>query len=85
VAGRYDKGAERALMADEIRDVSGSRFEQVNLSGTRIHGAFLIDTQVTDAWVHSLGMSGNIQSAVLERHFGHAAGDRRRRVMGRAI
>jgi hypothetical protein len=52
-------------MAGEIRDVSGTRFEQVNLSGTRVHGAFLIDTKVTDAWVHSLDLSGNIQSLVV--------------------
>jgi DinB superfamily len=52
-------------MADQIRDVSGSRFEQVNLSRTRIHGAFLVDTKVTDAWVHSLDLSGNIQSLVV--------------------
>ena len=52
-------------MAGEIRDVSGTRFEQVNLSGTRVHGAFLVDTKVTDAWVHSLDLSGNIQSLVV--------------------
>ena len=52
-------------MAGEIRDVSGARFEQVNLSGTRVHGAFLVDTKVTDAWVHSLDLSGNIQSLVV--------------------
>jgi DinB superfamily len=52
-------------MAGEIRDVSGARFDQVNLSGTRVHGAFLIDTKVTDAWVHSLDLSGNIQSLVV--------------------
>jgi hypothetical protein len=52
-------------MADEIRDVSGSLFEQVNLSGTRVHGALLVDTKVTDAWVHSLDLSGNVQSLVV--------------------
>jgi hypothetical protein len=52
-------------MAGESSDVSGRRFEQVNLSGTRVHGAFLIDTKVTDAWVHSLDLSGNIQSLVV--------------------
>ncbi len=52
-------------MAGEIRDVSGRRFEHVNLSGTRVHGAFLIATKVTDAWVHSLDLSGNIQSLVV--------------------
>lgn len=52
-------------MGDKIRDLSGSRFEQVNLSGTRVHGAFLIGTKVTDAWVHSLDLSGNIQSLVV--------------------
>lgn len=52
-------------MAHEIRDLSGRRFEQVNLSGTRVHGAFLIGTKVTDAWVHSLDLSGNIQSLVV--------------------
>ena len=52
-------------MAGEIRDLSGTRFEQVNLSGTRVHGAFFIDTKVTDAWVHSLDLSGNIQSLVV--------------------
>ena len=52
-------------MADEIHDVSGSRFEQVNLSGTRVHGAFLVGTKVTGAWVHSLDLSGNIQSLVV--------------------
>lgn len=49
----------------EMRDLSGRRFEQVNLSSTRVHGAFLIDTKVTDAWVHSLDLSGNIQSLVV--------------------
>jgi hypothetical protein len=52
-------------MTDEIRDLSGARFDQVNLSGTRVHGAFLIGTKVTDAWVHSLDLSGNIQSLVV--------------------
>jgi hypothetical protein len=36
----------------------------LNLAGTRVHGAFLVDTKVTDAWVHSLDLSGNIQSLV---------------------
>jgi hypothetical protein len=52
-------------MADEIRDLSGLRFEHVNLSGSRVHGAFLIDTKVTDAWVQSLDLSGEIQSLVV--------------------
>jgi hypothetical protein len=52
-------------MAGEDGDVSGMRFEGVNLSGTRVHGAFLIDTKVTDAWVDSLDLSGNIRSLVV--------------------
>jgi hypothetical protein len=52
-------------MTAEIRDVSGTRFEQVNLTGTRVHGAFLIDTKVTDAWVQSLDLSGTVQSLIV--------------------
>ena len=52
-------------MTSEIRDLSGSRFEQVNLAGSRVHGAFLIGTRVTDAWVHSLDVSGNVESLVV--------------------
>jgi hypothetical protein len=52
-------------MTGEIRDESGRRFEHLNLTGTRVHGAFLIGTKVTDAWVHSLDLSGNIQSLVV--------------------
>jgi hypothetical protein len=52
-------------MAAEIRDVSGARFDQVNLSGARVHGAFLVNTKVTDAWVHSLDLSGNIESLIV--------------------
>lgn len=52
-------------MAGEIRDLSGERFEEVNLAGSRVHGAFLIGTKVTGAWVHSLDLSGNIQSLVV--------------------
>lgn len=52
-------------MTDKIRDLSDRRFEQVNLSRTRVHGAFLIHTKVTDAWVHSLDLSGNIQSLIV--------------------
>lgn len=37
----------------------------MNLSGTRVHDAFPIGTQVTDAWVHSLDLSGNVQSLVV--------------------
>ena len=55
----------QGLMAGDIRDLSGSRFEQVNLAESRIHGAFLIHTKVTDAWVHSLDVSGNIESLVV--------------------
>ncbi len=52
-------------MAGEMRDLSGSRFEYVNLTGSRVHGAFLNDTKVTDAWVESLDLSGNIQSLLV--------------------
>ncbi|HKH05331.1 MAG TPA: DinB family protein [Acidimicrobiales bacterium] len=52
-------------MAGEISDVSGRRFEEVDLSRTRVHGAFLADTKVTDAWVHSLDLSGKIESLVV--------------------
>ena len=52
-------------MVGEIRDVSGRRFRHLNLSKTRVRGAFLVDTKVTDAWVHSLDLSGNIQSLVV--------------------
>jgi DinB superfamily len=52
-------------MGGEIRDVSGTHFEHLNLSGTRVHGAFLIGTKMTDAWVHSLDLSGNIESLVV--------------------
>jgi len=52
-------------MAGEIRDLSGARFEHVNLTGSRVHGAFLINTKVTGAWVHSLDLSGDIQSLVV--------------------
>src|SRR5829696_1031242 len=52
-------------MAGEIRDLSGARFEQVNLAGSRVHGAFLINTKVTGAWVHSLDVSGEVQSLVV--------------------
>jgi hypothetical protein len=52
-------------MAGEVRDESGKRFEHVNLSGTRVHGAFLVGTKVTDAFVHSLDLSGHIQSLVV--------------------
>jgi len=52
-------------MTADIRDLSGRRLEQVNLSRTRVHGAFLSDTKVTGAWVHSLDLSGNIQSLVV--------------------
>ncbi len=59
------RGVERRFMDGEIRDVSGRRFEHMNLTGTRVHGAFLIGTKVTDAWVHSLDLSGNVQSLVV--------------------
>ena len=52
-------------MTGEFTDASGSRFERVNLAGSRIHGALLIDTKVTDSWVHSLDISGDIQSLVV--------------------
>jgi hypothetical protein len=52
-------------MAGEIRDVTGRRFHQVDLSRTRVHGAFLVGTKVTDAWVHSLDLSGHIESLVV--------------------
>jgi hypothetical protein len=52
-------------MAGEIRDLSGRRFEQVNLAGSRIHGAFLVNTKVTSGWVHSLEVSGDVQSLVV--------------------
>jgi hypothetical protein len=52
-------------MAGEIRDVSGRRFEHVNLAGSRVHGAFLIGTRVTGAWVHSLDLSGEVLSLVV--------------------
>jgi hypothetical protein len=52
-------------MSGEIRDLSSRRFEHVNLTATRVHGAFLIATKVTDAWVHSLDLSGEIQSLVV--------------------
>jgi len=52
-------------MAGEIVDMSGMRFEHVNLTRARVHGAFLVDTKVTDAWVQSLDLSGNIQSLVV--------------------
>lgn len=52
-------------MAGAIRDLSGSRFEHVNLAGSRIHGAYLINTKVTDAWVHSLDLSGDVQSLLV--------------------
>jgi hypothetical protein len=52
-------------MASEPLDVCGRRFEQVLLSGTRVHGAFLVDTKVTNAWVQSLDLSGTIQSLIV--------------------
>src|SRR5690349_2970360 len=52
-------------MAGEFVDMSGMRFEHVNLTRARVHGAFLLDTKVTDAWVQSLDLSGNIQSLVV--------------------
>ena len=52
-------------MADQIRDLRGTRLEQVDLTASRVHGAFLVRTKVTDAWVHSLDLSGNIQSLVV--------------------
>src|SRR4029079_6087790 len=52
-------------MAGEFVDMSGMRFEHVNLTRARVHGAFLVDTKVTDAWVQSLDLSGNIQSLVV--------------------
>jgi hypothetical protein len=52
-------------MTGEMRDLSGSRFEQVNLTGSHVHGAFLVGTRVTDAWVESLDLSGNVQSLVV--------------------
>jgi DinB superfamily len=52
-------------MAGDIRDLSGRRFEQVNLAGSRVHGAFLVNTKVTSAWVHSLEVSGDVQSLVV--------------------
>ncbi len=52
-------------MAGEITDLSGARFEHVNLTGTRVHGAFLVGTRVTGAVVHSLDLSGEIQSLLV--------------------
>lgn len=52
-------------MAGEITDLSGARFEHLNLRGARVHGAFLIGTRVTGAWVHSLDLSGEIESLVV--------------------
>ncbi len=52
-------------MADQLRDLRGSRFEQVDLTDSRFHGAFLVRTRLTDAWVHSLEVSGNVQSLVV--------------------
>lgn len=52
-------------MAGEVVDLSDARFDEVDLTGARIHGAFLVDTKVTDAWVQSLDLSGTIQSLVV--------------------
>ncbi len=53
------------MAAVEIEDLSGRRFEHVNLAGTRVHGAFFINTKVTGAWVHSLDVSGEVESLVV--------------------
>ncbi len=52
-------------MADQLRDLRGTRIEQVDLTDSRLHGAFLVRTKVTGAWVHSLDLSGDIQSLVV--------------------
>ena len=52
-------------MVGELTGLSGARFDEVDLTGTRIHGAVLVDTKVTDAWVQSLELSGDIRSLVV--------------------
>jgi len=52
-------------MTGEFRDLSESRFEHLNLAGSRIHGAILSRTRVTGAWVDSLDVSGDIRSLVV--------------------
>lgn len=52
-------------MADEFAEISGARVEGLDLSRTRLHGAVFVDTKVTDAWVQSLEVSGDIRSLVV--------------------
>jgi hypothetical protein len=43
-------------------DLSGSRFRNVDLSGTRIRSALLRDVVITDGWVDGLRIEGEISS-----------------------
>jgi uncharacterized protein YjbI with pentapeptide repeats len=43
-------------------DLRGSRFRNVDLSGTRIHSALLQDVVVTDAWLHGVRLEGEVRS-----------------------
>lgn len=52
-------------MAEQPLDLSNVRFDEVDLTGSRIHGAYLVRTKVTDAWVQSLDLSGHIESVIV--------------------
>lgn len=46
-------------------DLTGSRFQRVDLSGTRIRSAFLRDVVVTDAWVEGVRIEGDVVSLLV--------------------
>ncbi len=52
-------------MDDQRHDFRGTRIEHVDLTDSHLHGAFLVRTRVTNAWVHSLDLSGTIESLVV--------------------
>lgn len=43
-------------------DLSGSRFRNVNLTGSRVHSAFMNGVVITDAWVEDVRIDGSILS-----------------------
>ncbi|HEX4866417.1 MAG TPA: DinB family protein [Acidimicrobiales bacterium] len=43
-------------------DLSGSRFRNVDLTGTRIHSALLHDVVTTDAWIDDVRIEGEVRS-----------------------
>lgn len=50
------------MIEHQDADLTGSRFGNVDLSGTRIHSAFLHEVVITDAWVENVRIDGEIVS-----------------------